>query len=272
MHYRTAGSGESRVVALLPGPFSSAVLNPLLLNLCSNHSIVAPDYIGQGDSCRSTGDTTIARAAAEIDELTRKLGWTQYSVYGTHTGAGVALEAAIAFPDRVKSVIIDSCSMQHAYERTGHIAKYFPSILPDVWGSHIFQAWNIQKDGEIFWPWYLPNPTAAKESTSTGLSRLHDSVICMLRSRATPVWKSMSLYEARDRIGKVHQPALFVTGPKDIFKSYMPEVRKLAPENFTIMDIPATVWAAKADPDNLRKTCAIFDAFLLESNGLVADF
>jgi pimeloyl-ACP methyl ester carboxylesterase len=267
IHYRTAGAGDSCVIALLAGPFSSALLNPLLLGLSANHLVVAPDYIGQGDSPRSPGDTTIARTAAQIDELTRKLGWTQYSVYGTHTGAGVALEAAIAFPDRVKSVIIDSCSMQYASERTEHIIRYFPPVVPDIWGSHVFEAWNIQKDGEIFWPWYLPEPAAAKESTSTGLGRLHDSVICMLRSRTAPVWKSMSLYEARNRIAMVKQPGLFVTGPKDIFKSYMPEVKKLAPANFTIRDVPATVWAAKGDPENVKNTCDIFDTFIQDNAG-----
>ena len=266
MHYRTAGSGDSCVVALLAGPFSSALLTPLLQHLGANHRIIAPDYIGQGDSPRAPEETTIARAAADIDELTRKLGWTQYSVYGTQTGAGVALEAAIAFPDRVKCVIIDSCSMQYASEREVHRVRYFPTITADIWGSHVFQAWNILKDGEVFWPWYLPVPASAKESTSTGLGRLHDSVICTLRSRTTPVYKSMSSYEARKRIGIVGQPALFVTGPKDIFKSYMPEAKSLAPDHFTFLDVPATVWAAKADPVNIQKTCDIYNTFFLDNN------
>lgn len=263
MHYRMAGDGDSCVVALLAGPFSSSLLTPLLLELGGNHTVLAPDYIGQGDSCRSTQDTTIARAAAEIDEVTRELGWSRYSIYGTQTGAGVALEAAIAFPDRVKSVVIDSCSMQHASERVEHRARYFPTVAPDVWGSHLFQVWNILKDGEVFWPWYRPEGASAKESTSTGLGRLHDSVICTLRSRTTPVYKSMSSYEARNRVSEVHQPVLFVTGPKDIFKNYMPEAKRLAPSNFTFLDVPATVWAAKAEPENIKKTCDIYDAFFL---------
>lgn len=266
MHFRTSGSGDSCVVALLAGPFSSALLTPLLLALGDNHTIVAPDYIGQGDSCRSPEETTIARAAADIDELTRKLGWSQYSVYGTQTGAGVALEAAIAFPHRVKSVVIDSCSMQHASERIEHRIRYFPSIEPDSWGSHVFKTFNVLKDGEIFWPWYLPSSASAKESTSSGLGRLHDSVICTLRSRTTPVYRSMSSYEARKRLSEVHQPVLFVTGPKDIFKNYMPEAQKLAPDNFTFMDVPATVWAAKGDPASVAETCAIFDAFFMEND------
>jgi pimeloyl-ACP methyl ester carboxylesterase len=224
------------------------------------------DYIGQGDSCRAPGETTIARTACEIDELTRKLGWSRYSIYGTHTGAGVALEMAIAFPERVNSVLVDSCSMQHASERVEHRIRYFPPMSPDVWGSHVFETWNIQKDGEVFWPWYLPDSEHAKESTSTGLARLHDSVICTLRSRTTPVWQAMSLYEARNRVSKVHQPVLFVTGPKDIFKSYVPEARSLAPANFTFRDVPATIWAAKADPQGIKETCGIYDAFFLASN------
>lgn len=79
------------------------------------------------------------------------------------------------------------------------------------------------------------------------------------------MYKSMSSYEARNRLSKVHQPVLFVTGPKDIFKSYMPEAKKLAPENFSFLDVPATVWAAKADPDNVKKTCDIFDTFFLNN-------
>jgi pimeloyl-ACP methyl ester carboxylesterase len=265
IHYRTAGTGENKVIALLAGAFSSSVMSPLLLNLSGNHTVVAPDYIGQGDSCRAPQETTIARAAAEIDELTRKLGWSHYSVYGTQTGAGVALEMAIGSADRVKNVVIDSCSMQHASERVEHRIRYFPPISPDVWGTHVFKTWNMLKDGEVFWPWYLPVCASAKESASPGLDRLHDSAICTLRSRTTPVYKSMSSYEARNRVGKVHQPVLFVTGPKDIFERYVPEAKRLAPENFTFLDVPGSVLAAKGDPKDVEKTCQIFEDFFLQS-------
>jgi hypothetical protein len=63
----------------------------------------------------------------------------------------------------------------------------------------------------------------------------------------------------------VSQPTLFVTGPKDIFKAYVPEAKRLAPANFRFLDVPATVWAAKADPTDVAKTCAIYDAFFLDN-------
>ncbi|MGV1768388.1 alpha/beta fold hydrolase [Rhizobium rhizogenes] len=265
MHYRTAGTGKRGVIALLAGPFSSSVMTPFLLNMRGSHTVVAPDYIGQGDSCRSPKDTTIALAAAEIDELTRALGWSEYSVYGTQTGAGVALEMAIAFPDRVRDLVIDSCSMQHASEREEHRARYFPPISPDIWGTHVFKTWNMLKDGEIFWPWYLPVTASAKESAAPGLDRLHDSVISTLRSRTTPVYKSMSSYEARNRVSKVVQPVLFVTGPKDIFEKYVPEAKRLAPQNFRFRNVPGSVLAAKGDPEDVKKTCAIFETFFAEN-------
>ena len=262
VHLRRAGTGPRLLLAFLAGAGSSANLEPLLKGLSHARTVVAPDYIGQGDSCRQTAETSVAELARDADEIATALGFSEYDVYGTHTGAGVAIEAAIAFPGRVRRIIIDGISMQDPAERAEHREKYFPLIEPDIWGSHVFKAWQVRWDGGYFWPWYRPEPSSARTGRAPGLPLLHDRVIATLRSRTTPAYQAIASYAAKARLPQVTQPGLFVAGPSDTFVTHMDAARDVAPPNIQFQHIPATVWFVGQDPAALQATMRIYDHFL----------
>lgn len=262
VHLRRAGDGSRLLLAFLAGAGSSINLEPLLTGLSGSRLVVAPDYIGQGDSCRNTAMTTVAELARDADEIASVLGFSSYDVYGTHTGAGVALEAAIAYPDRVGKVIIEGISLQDPAERGEHREKYFPVIEPDVWGSHVYKAWQVRRDGGYFWPWYRPEPASARTGRAPSLSLLHDRVISTLRSRTTPAYQAIASYAAGMRLPLLTQPGLFVAGPNDTFISHMDTARAIAPSNLRIERVPATTWFVGQDQTAVKATLQIFESFL----------
>lgn len=261
VHLRRAGRGRL-ILAFLAGAGSSANLAPLLEGLSESFLVVAPDYIGQGDSCRDTSATTIAQLARDANEVASALGYSRYDVYGTHTGAGVALEVALAFPERVGKVIIDGMNMQNPAERAEHREKYFPRIVPDVWGSHVHIAWNVRRDGGYFWPWYRPEPASARAGRAPTLPLLHDRVICTLRSRTTPAYQAAASYAARSRLPMLQRPCLFVAGPSDTFADDFDKARAISGPNVQFLRVPATVWFAGQDPAAVTATMRTFAEFL----------
>jgi pimeloyl-ACP methyl ester carboxylesterase len=262
VHLRRAGGGDRLLLAFLAGAGSSANLEPLLTGLSHSRLVVAPDYLGQGDSCRDTTPTTVAQLARDADEIATALGYSSYDVYGTHTGAGVAIEAAIAFPDRVGKVIIDGISMQDPTERAEHREKYFPVIQPDVWGSHVHKAWNVRWDGGYFWPWYRPEPKTARSGRAPSLPLLHDRVMSTLRSQTTPAYQAIASYAARERLAMLRRPAMFVAGPSDTFVTHMESARAVAQSNVTFKHVEATVWFAGQDSNAVKNTLQVFEHFL----------
>ena len=70
-------------------------------------SITCLDQRAHGDSLLDLdSDVTIARCAEDVSELASMMGWDEIIVIGHSWGASVALRAAAADPDRVRSVAL----------------------------------------------------------------------------------------------------------------------------------------------------------------------
>lgn len=264
VHLRRAGSGRRLLLAFLAGAGSSSNLEPLLKGLSDRYTVVAPDYIGQGDGCRDEAPTDVAQLAADAAEVASALGFDHYSVYGTHTGAGVAIELAIARPEEVEAVILDGISMTPPSERVEHRALYFPTITPDLWGLYLLQTWNIRRDGGYFWPWFRPDRDHARKGEAPDLPLLHDRVISTLRSRSTPAYQAITAYDAALRLPLLQRPTLYVAGPHDTFAAHIDHARAVASTQVRFERTAATVWMTDASATDIAATLQVYDNFLNE--------
>ena len=85
--YRTAGSGPA--VLLIHGMInSSRHWRELALRLADDHTVIAPDLIGHGDSATPRGDYSIGAHAAAIRDLLAALGVAARPSSGTRSAAG----------------------------------------------------------------------------------------------------------------------------------------------------------------------------------------
>jgi pimeloyl-ACP methyl ester carboxylesterase len=105
--YRTAGSGPA--VVLIHGMInSSRHWREVAERLAVDHTVIAPDLIGHGDSATPRGDYSIGAHAAAIRDLLSALGVRSATIVGHSLGGGVAMQFFWQFPEKVDRLVLIS--------------------------------------------------------------------------------------------------------------------------------------------------------------------
>ncbi len=153
--YRRFGNGPPAVL-LHASPRSAAAVIPLGERLADRFTIFALDTPGFGWSeplriarpdAADFGDALIAAFDA--------LGLERVPVYGTHTGAAVAIEAANRHPQRISALVLDGYGMFTPAEQSEYAQFYLAPIRPDWAGTHLAWLWSRVKDQFTAFPWHL---------------------------------------------------------------------------------------------------------------------
>jgi pimeloyl-ACP methyl ester carboxylesterase len=105
--YRIAGSGPP--VVLIHGMLnSSSHWQSVALELARDHTVLAPDLIGHGDSAAPRGDYSLGAHAASIRDLMTAIGIDRATIVGHSLGGGVAMQFFYQFPQRVERLVLVS--------------------------------------------------------------------------------------------------------------------------------------------------------------------
>ncbi|MGH2864761.1 MAG: alpha/beta fold hydrolase [Solirubrobacteraceae bacterium] len=105
--YRIAGSGPA--VVLIHGMLnSSSHWQSVALELARDHTVLAPDLIGHGDSAAPRGDYSLGAHAASIRDLMAAIGIDRATIVGHSLGGGVAMQFFYQFPQRVERLALVS--------------------------------------------------------------------------------------------------------------------------------------------------------------------
>src|SRR3954465_3216027 len=112
MYYETYGAGTPLV--LLHGGMLSIRLNfaGLIPTLAKSHRVLGAEIRGPGPPADIQREITPAGLASDIVGLLDHLGIDRAHVLGHSMGAAVAIELAISYPDRVRSVVPISVSVR----------------------------------------------------------------------------------------------------------------------------------------------------------------
>lgn len=157
-HYRRAGSGP-KLVLLHPSPLSSIFMEPIITCLRAHVDAIAPDTPGYGNSDPLPApvlqaDNSLAPYVAWLDEFVDHLGLEPFVLYGSATGAQVAIEFAKAYPHKVRHLILENAAHFESSEVQGFQREYFPSLATREDGGHFMQAWQIASALFQWFPWY----------------------------------------------------------------------------------------------------------------------
>jgi pimeloyl-ACP methyl ester carboxylesterase len=154
LHLRRSGSGPA-VVLLHESPRSSAVLVPLATRLARDFTVFALDSpgFGQSDPLPIVRPTIQDFADAIVISL-RALGVTRAPVYGTHTGAGIAIAIAKRHPDFATGAVLDGYPIFTTQEADDFAYLYLKLFEPDWEGQHVARLWSRVRDQYTFFPWY----------------------------------------------------------------------------------------------------------------------
>jgi pimeloyl-ACP methyl ester carboxylesterase len=105
--YRIAGSGPP--IVLVHGMVnSSRHWEDVALRLARDHTVIAPDLIGHGDSATVRGDYSLGAHAASIRDLLAVIGIERATFVGHSLGGGVVLQFFYQFPQRVERIALVS--------------------------------------------------------------------------------------------------------------------------------------------------------------------
>ena len=253
VHYREAGAGGVPLVLLHPSPGSGKMLTPLLQEMARTRRTLALDTRGNGDSTPlPQPDPGIEEFAAATLEALDALGLKQFDLFGSHTGASIAMETAIAAPGRVRRLILDSMGLWSPERRDEYLARNSPQVAPDLMGSQFNWAFHYCRDQYLFWPWYERTAAARRETGLPDPHVLHEFVVEVLKALGTyhMSYRAAARHPKRDRLKLIRVPTLVTSCPTDKLMQFMDEVAGLVPgaERAVVADPETMEGAAVAGP------------------------
>ena len=262
VHYREAGeprAGQRPLVMFHASPASALTLEPLMRVLGRDRHVIAPDTLGNGDSCAPahSGVDLPYFADAHMRALDA-LGVGQCDLYGTHTGANVAIEIAIARPAQVGAMILDGVSLYGKEEQAELAARYVPDVVIDAQGSQLNLLWHFVRDAYLFWPWYRQDAAHRRKGGPPDPDGLHDKLVEVLKGARTfhLSYRAALNYRKEDRLPRVSVPTLIACARGDMLFEYLDRVRALLPAaRFAETDGVGSPAAAAA-------TASVFSEFL----------
>lgn len=265
VHLRRAGSTGHPVLVLPTGGGSSAQFEPVMCGLAQTRTVAALDYPGNGLSERLARVPDIAGLAREALAVADALGWETFDLWGSHTGACVALEMIVQFPDRIGRGVLEGPVMVSDEFRDDLLARYFPDLAPDAFGTHLPRAWNWRRDVFCYWPWYRVEHAAARTIGVPNAEDLQLYAVGILESGATysGAYRAAFDYDTRARLPQLNRPIIITAGPHDMLANALDDAADLAPDGLLkVVPTPETVWWPDPDPVAAEKTMQIYREFL----------
>ena len=103
--YRMAGEGPA--ILLVHGITSSSeTWNGVFGLLARNHTVIAPDLIGHGQSAKPRGDYSMGAYASGLRDLMIALDVDSATFVGHSLGGGIAMQMAYQFPERCERLVL----------------------------------------------------------------------------------------------------------------------------------------------------------------------
>ena len=223
VHYRRAGRGPA-LVLLHPAPGSSFALDPLIEKLAADRTVIALDAPGAGESAGlGLAEPTCGDYSDALEETLEWLGLGRVDLYGSHTGAAMALDFARRHPRRVDRLVLNALALFTPDERADLMANYTPSLEPRWDGSHLVTAWALRRDMLMFWPWYRRTPEARRKADMPSVEVLHDKVVDLLRAGPLywQIYHASFRYDPSEALAGPAAPTMITAGPGDPLASHL---------------------------------------------------
>jgi pimeloyl-ACP methyl ester carboxylesterase len=131
LHYLIAGKGDP--ILLLHGyAETSHMWLPLIAKLAVNHTVIAPDLRGFGQSAAPPDGYTKKEMAQDIHALMVKLGYPKVRLVGHDIGLMVAYAYAAQYPSEVDRIVLMDAFLPGVGDWT-HVW-----LLRDLWHFHFY--------------------------------------------------------------------------------------------------------------------------------------
>ena len=182
VHVRYAGSGPP-LIMLHECPRSSLSLLPLIALLSDQFCCIAMDIPGYGESDAlpmPREKTTIIDFSTILGQVIDTLGVDKVHLYGTHTGAAIAVQYAIDSPQRVARLFLDGPPAFTHDEQASMLKHYLPAIDVSRDGAHLTRVWTRVLDQQTYFPFYRRSSQYRLDTLKTDLATADRTAIGFL--------------------------------------------------------------------------------------------
>lgn len=208
LHYETRGESGDWIVLLNGIAMTTANWNPVCAVLERENRILLHDFRGQLLSDKPGSGYSLKGHADDLATLLGELGIGKAHIVGTSYGGEVAIEFALAHPDRTKSlVIIDSVTeLDPLLESAVESWKAAAACDPVTFYRVIF-PWNYS-------PAYIGENKAVIASREKAVAGFPPEWFAAFRS----LCDAFLAIDQTPRLGDISCPTLVVFGSEDILK------------------------------------------------------
>lgn len=227
IHYRQSGDGMP-LLLLHQAPASSAQFDAVYAPLAARgFRAIGVDMPGFGLSDATDFVPTIADYAHIVPAVLDALGIARADLLGHHTGALVANEAAVLFPERIRAVVLNgpmpiTPRERQKYLATGH--RWELGFTARSGGAHLAELFAIRE---------------AFAAGSVPLSRISDYVVQGLLGTGK-FWyghHAAFQYSQDERLRDITQPTLLLTNTGDMIYRHALRARAIRPDfTFVALD------------------------------------
>ena len=230
LHLRWAGDGPA-LVALHESPRSSLSLLPLIDGLASHRTVVAFDTPGYGhsdplDADVPTGEDYALAFARTLDAL----GLAAAPIYGTHTGAALAVELALRKPARVAALLLDGFAAFDREEQADFVGRYLAPFEPSWDGAHLAHLWSRCKDLFAWFPYHVRTTRTRLAFDPPGTAKVHDTVLGFLMAGPgyAKGYRCAGVLDAPGAAAALRVPTTVTARPHDLIHSHLERIRPTA--------------------------------------------
>lgn len=202
LHYAEAGAGPT-ILMLHQAPRSLDEFVEVQEKLSGDFHTIAMDLLGFGLSAPLPAPQTIEAIAASVPALMDAVGIDAVTLLGHHTGAVVAQEAAVAYPDRVEALVLSAMPWIGPERRARQGGVGVDEVVTADDGSHLVELWQQRRP---YYPARRPDllDRFIRDALAPGVDPAEGHRAC-------------ARYEMETRIGLVRCPTLVLESTDDPF-------------------------------------------------------
>ncbi|MFS4467197.1 alpha/beta hydrolase [Maribacter sp. 2210JD10-5] len=262
LFFQKMGSGPV-IVLLHPSPHTSNLLLPMAQKLAERYTVIALDTPGYGNS---DGLGFKPKSVRDYTNVLHKaftaLHLKKPSLYGSATGAQIAIRYALEHSDGVAQVYLDNAAHFNDDLRVTILKNYFFDLSPKKDGSHLVKIWKMVGNMFQYFPWCFQSEEFALKRPQLPAMALHMVAMDYLRAGET--------YDYAYRVAFEHEKAEYVqalTVPTTIFR-WNGSIIKKHIDNLLKHDFPSNVSVFPIDGDPTERMKLMTEYIKSKSNSV----
>ena len=242
--YRETGEGPL-LFLLHPSPSHSGSMEPLMQLLGTHFRVIAPDTPGYGQSASlDPAPETIEGYLPFIEQLVAHLQATRILLYGTATGAQLAIAYALAHPEKISHLFLDNVAHFEEDIRNQLLQQYFISLEPEIDGSHLTRLRQMVEQSCLFFPWFsthADNRIADSLPPDAIIQQLVEEYLTAGTDYAR-AYRAAMLHERAEKVQQLKVPTLIFRWQGSPILRYMDQLLTFSlPDCVRVVPTPAAI-------------------------------